>query len=113
MGGSVIRNEPATTALLEHYPEAYQIFQQVGWLNYFHRIQGYNEQQVLQFTRNIQEDHSVIAGVRISVTEDDIVEVSGLPIDGMRKFSQKHIIGNVQQSLFLPRERIELKGRGV
>jgi hypothetical protein len=26
MGGSVIQNEPATTALLEHYPVAYQIF---------------------------------------------------------------------------------------
>jgi hypothetical protein len=49
MGGSVIRNEPATTALLEHYPEAYQIFQQAGWLNYFRRLQEYNEQQVLQF----------------------------------------------------------------
>jgi hypothetical protein len=28
-------------------------------------------------------------------------------------FSRKHIIGNVQQNLFLPEERIELKGRGV
>jgi hypothetical protein len=28
MGGSVIRYEPATTALLELYPEAYQIFLQ-------------------------------------------------------------------------------------
>jgi hypothetical protein len=28
MGGSIIRNEPTTTALLEHYPVAYQIFQQ-------------------------------------------------------------------------------------
>jgi hypothetical protein len=113
MGGSVIRNEPATTALLEHYPAAYQIFQQAGWLNYFRRLQGYNEQQVLQFARNLQEDHSVVEGVRISVTEEDIAEVSGLPTDDTRKFSRKHIIGNVQQNFFLPGERIELKGRGV
>jgi hypothetical protein len=39
MGGSIIRNEPATTALLEQYPVAYQIFEQAGWLNYFHRLQ--------------------------------------------------------------------------
>jgi hypothetical protein len=113
MGGSVIRNEPATTALLEHYPTTYQIFQQAGWLNYFQRLQGYNEQQVLQFARNLQEDHSVVEGVRISVTEEDIAEVSGLPIDDTRMFSRKHIIGNVQQNFFLPEERIELKGRGV
>jgi hypothetical protein len=113
MGGSVIRNEPATTALLEHYPVAYQIFQQAGWLNYFQRLQGYNEQQVLQFAQNLQEDHSVVEGVRISVTEEDIAQVSGFPIDDIRMFSRKHIIQNAQQNFFLPEERIEFKGRGV
>jgi hypothetical protein len=113
MGGAVVRKEPATTALLEHYPAAYQIFEQAGWLNYFRRLQGYNEWQVLQFTRNLQENHSVVAGIRISVTEQDISAVSGLPIDGTRQFSRKHIIGDVQQSFFLAGERIVLKGRGV
>jgi hypothetical protein len=53
MGGSAIRNEPATTALLEQYPVAYQIFEQAGWLHYFRRLQWYNEQQVLQFALNL------------------------------------------------------------
>jgi hypothetical protein len=113
MGGSIIRNEPATTALLEQYPVAYQIFEQAGWLNYFRRLQWYNEQQVLQFAQNLQEDHSVVAGIRISVTEGDIAEVSGLPRNGTRVFSRKHIIKDVQQSFYLPEERIVLKGRGV
>jgi hypothetical protein len=113
MGGAVVRKEPATTALLEHYPAAYQIFEQAGWLNYFSRLQGYNEPQVLQFARNLQENHSVVAGIRISVTEQDISAVSGLPMDGTRQFSRKHIIGDVQQSFFLTGERIVLKGRGV
>ena len=72
MGGSIIRNEPATTVLLEHYPTAYEIFQHAGWLNYFHRLQAYNEQQVLQFARNLQGDHSVIDGVQIPVIEEGI-----------------------------------------
>jgi hypothetical protein len=80
MGGAVIRKEPATTALLEHYPAAYQIFEQAGWLNYFRRLQGYNEQQVLQFARNLQENHSVVAGIRISVTEEDISESQASPL---------------------------------
>jgi hypothetical protein len=63
MGGSIIRNEPATTALLEQYPVACQVFEQAGWLNYFLRLQWYNKQQVLQFAQNLQEDHSVVAGV--------------------------------------------------
>jgi hypothetical protein len=113
MGGSAIRNEPATTTLLERYPAAYQIFEQAGWLNYFRRLQWYNEQQVLQFALNLQEDHSVVNGVRISVTEEDIAEVSGLPTDGARIFSRKHIIRGAQQNFFLPEERIIFKGRGV
>jgi hypothetical protein len=113
MGGPVVRKEPATTALLEHYPAAYQIFEQAGWLHYFRRLQGYNEPQILQFARNLQENHSVVAGVRISVTEQDISAVSGLPMEGTRQFSRKHIIGDVQQSFFLAGERIVLKGRGV
>jgi hypothetical protein len=113
MGGSIIQNEPATTVLLEHYPAAYEIFQQAGWLNYFHRLPAYNEQQVLQFARNLQEDHSVVEGVRIPVTEEGIAEVSGLPMNDKRTFSRKHIIGTVQQNFFLPEERIVLKGRGV
>jgi hypothetical protein len=53
MGGYVIRYEPATTALLELYPEAYQIFLWVGWLSYFQRLQGFDQQQVLQFAQNL------------------------------------------------------------
>jgi len=41
------------TTLLDHYPEAYQIFLQAGWLNYFQRLQGFNQQQVLQFAQNL------------------------------------------------------------
>jgi hypothetical protein len=113
MGGSAIRNEPTTTALLEQYPEAYQIFEQVGWLNYFCQLQQYNEQQVLQFALNLQEHHSVVNGVRISVTEEDIAAVSGLPTDGARIFSRKHIIRGAQQNFFLPEEQVIFKGRGI
>jgi hypothetical protein len=72
------------------------IQQRYGWLNYFRRLQWYNEQQVLQFALNLQEDHSIVNGVRTSVTEVDIAEVSGLPTNGARIFSRKHIIRGAQ-----------------
>jgi hypothetical protein len=113
MGGPVIRYEPAMTTLLELYPEVYQIFQQAGWLGYFQRLQGFDQQQVLQFAQNLQQDHSIVQGVRIPVTEDDIAQVSGLPITGIHWFSRKHIILNAQQDFLLPGEQVEPKGRGV
>jgi hypothetical protein len=107
MGGSIIRNEPATTVLLEHYPAAYEIFQQAGWLNYFHRLPAYNEQQVLQFARNLQEDHSVVEGVRIPVTEEGIAEVSGLPMNDKLVRSAENIsLGLFSRTSSCPRNAL-------
>jgi hypothetical protein len=113
MGGPIIWYEPTTTTLLELYPEFYQIFLQAGWLSYFQRLQGYDQQQGLQFARNLQEDHSIIQGVQIPVTEEDIAHVLGLPTNGIRLFNRKHIILNAQQDFLLPGEQIEPEGWGV
>jgi hypothetical protein len=55
----------------------------------------------------------VVNRVRISVTEEDITAVLGLPTDGARIFSRKHIIRGAQQNFFLPQEQIIFKGRGI
>ena len=99
--------------LLELYLEVYQIFQQAGWVGYFHRFQEFDPQQVLEFARNLQEDHSIVQGVRIPILEGDIAHVSGLPVTGIRWFSWKHIILNAQLDFLLPGEQVEPKGRGV
>lgn len=113
MGGKAVRNEPGSMTLLELYPEAYQIFLQAGWVDYFRRLQEFDSQQVLEFARNLKEGYATIQGVRIPVTEEDIAQVSGLPANGIRWFSHKHIILNAQQDFLLPGERVEPKGRGV
>ena len=82
-------------------------------MGYFQRLQGFDQQQVLQFARNLQEDYSIVQGVRIPVTEDDIAQVLGLPITGICWFSRKHIILNAQQDFLLPREQVEPKAWGV
>ena len=82
MGGNLITHEPATTALLELYPEAYQIFLQVGWLDYFRRLPDFDPQQVLEFACNLTEGFSVVQGVQIPVTEEVIAQVTGLPTNG-------------------------------
>jgi len=113
MGGHAIRNEPGSTTLLELYPEAYQFFLQAGWVDYFRGLQEFDSQQVLEFTLNLKEDHSTVRGVRILVTEEDIVEVSRLPANDIHWFSRKHLILNAQQDFLLPGEQVEPKGRGV
>ena len=113
MGGPTIRHEPGLIALLELFPDVYQIFQQAGWVGYFERLQEFDPQQVLEFAQNLQEDHSTVQGVWIPVSEGYIAQVSGLSVTGTLWFSRKHIILNAQQDFLLPGEHVELKGRGV
>jgi hypothetical protein len=49
----------------------------------FSRLQGFDQQQVLQFARNLQEDYSIVQGVRIPVTEEYIAQFLGLPTNGI------------------------------
>ena len=97
MGGNLITYEPGTIALLELYPEAYQIFLQAGWLDYFRRLPDFDAQQVLEFACNLTEGFSIVQGVQILVTEEVIAQVTGLPANGIRCFSRKHLILNAQQ----------------
>ena len=113
MGGSAIRHEPGSITLLEFFLEAYQIFQQAGWTTYFERLGEFDPQQVLEFAQNFQEDYSVVQGVRISVTEEDIAHVSRFSVTGAHWFSRKQVILNAQQDVLLPEEQIEHKGHGI
>ena len=104
MGGPVIRHEPGSIALLELHPKLYQIFHQAGWVDYFQRLQGFDPQQVLEFAHNLRDGYSTVQGVRIPVTEHDIVQVSGLLVTIIHWFSHKHIILNAQMDFLLPGE---------
>ena len=81
--------------------------------NILRKVRKICPQQVLEFAQNFQEDYSVVQGVRISVTEEDIAQVSGLPVTGARWFSRKQVILNAQQDFLLPEEQVENKGCGI
>lgn len=60
MGGPAIRHEPDSIALLELHQEVYQ---RVGWVDYFQRLQVFDHKQVLEFTRNLWDGYSIVQGV--------------------------------------------------
>lgn len=113
MGGTLITHEPGTTAVLELFLEIYQIFLQAGWIEYFRRLLDFDEQQVLEFACNLTEGFSVVQGIQVPVTEEIISEVVGLPANGTRWFSRKHLILNAHHDFLRPGEQVEPKGRGV
>ena len=60
MGGVAVRHEPSNISLLRQNPVAMEIFQIVGWLQYFERLQGHDDYAALDFTRNLEGNHSKV-----------------------------------------------------
>ena len=45
---------------------------------YFERLQGFDKAIIVEFALNLEVSHSRVRGLDISVTEEDILIVSGL-----------------------------------
>ena len=79
MGGEPVRHEPSNVSMLRHNPEALEVFRVARWLQYFEKLQGYNNFVALDFAMNLEGDPSVVRGVPINFSKQAIVEVTSLP----------------------------------
>ena len=77
-----MRHEPEDTTRVQNNQEVWKIFENTGWNVYFDRLKGSNEEIAMEFTLNLREGSSRVHGIEIPVTEESIVEVSGLPQNG-------------------------------
>ena len=79
MGGEPVHHEPSNVSMLQHNPEALEVFMAAGWLQYFEKLQGNNNSIALDFAMNLEGYRSVVEGVPIDFFEQAIVEVTSLP----------------------------------
>ena len=86
MGGEHVRHEPSNVSMLQQNPKVLEDFRVIGWLQYFEKLQGYNNSVALDFAMNLEGDRSVVRGVPIGFSEWAIVEVTGLLRCGTRWF---------------------------
>ena len=56
---------PDSIEALQNCPEAYQIFRDVGWLEYFQKLTGSNKEIVMEFARNLNKYHTKVRGLHI------------------------------------------------
>ena len=78
MGGVAVRHEPSNVSLLRQNPATMEIFQTAGLLQYFEQLQGHDDYVALDFTRNLEGNHSEVRGIPIKVSEQAIVEAMGI-----------------------------------
>jgi len=108
-----VRYEPANFDTFLLHPEAYQIFLQAGWIPYFKKLEGFNEDEVLEFSQNLTKEYSMVNGVRILVSEESIAAVTGLPTTWDRWFNIKSHLLDAQKAFLVNNEQIRTKGRGA
>jgi hypothetical protein len=81
MGGKGVHREPTLLKIIE---QAKDILHQLGWMEYFNRLQGYDMNVTLEFFQNLQGENSMVWGIQISVTPKILAEVTGLPNMGIQ-----------------------------
>ena len=84
--GIPARHEPLDTQELRQNPAVLTIFQATGWLEFFERLDGFNQEAALQFALNLTDTHSEVWGLRIEVSEAIISEVTAIPQVGKAWF---------------------------
>ena len=67
----------------------------------------------MEFLQNLQENHSIVGGRRIGVTEDIIAEASGLPAVGARWKLKKERLQKVIEIFQGEGQSLTIKGKGV
>ena len=87
--GIPARHEPLDTQELRKNTTVLAIFQAVGWLEFFERLDGFNQESALQFALNVTDTHSEVWGLRIEVSEAIISEVTAIPQVGKAWFGQR------------------------
>ena len=84
--GIAARHEPLDTHELRKNPAVLAIFQAVGWLEFFERLDGFNREAALQFALNLTDTHSKVWGLCIEVSKAIISEVTAIPQVGKAWF---------------------------
>lgn len=110
MGGKAIRSDPTKLVVSE---VARGILERAGWLNYFNRLQEPNEAVAMEFLRNLEEEHSMVGGKRIVVTEEVIAEVTGLPAVGPVWTEKRERLQRIIEVFQDEGQNLTVKGKGV
>jgi hypothetical protein len=91
-------HEPEDTMRVRNNQEVWKVFENAGWNVYLDRLKGSNKEIATKFALNLREGSSRVCGIEIPVTEEAIVEVSGLPQNGQRWFSRRSILPEFPES---------------
>jgi hypothetical protein len=79
-------------------------------MDYVLRLQGYDEDIALEFFLNYRAEYSIVLGTHVGVTEETMVEVTGLPQIREWWYNKRTSQLDVLRKFLEPREDLVNKG---
>ena len=99
--------------LLNITEKARDILHQLGWMEYFNRLQGYDTNVTLEFFQNLQGENSMVRGIQIAVTSKILAEVIGLPNMGIQWIGRYTALKEAVETFTDLGEELDKKGKGL
>ena len=113
MGGEPRKQEPKSCEVWKERKDIWKILQKGNVTNYLERLKGCKPHITKAFFNNWSNDRVTLHGVTVTLSEDFIAEVSGLPKEGI-KFTKQTSISNAAFKKFpkTKEEEKQLEKRG-
>ena len=112
--GLIVRSEPVGTKYLEGYPQIREMIQQVGWLQFLEKFNGFHKEVTKTFARSFNRSKVEIGDVKFTITESFIAEATKLPRQGKRWFKNKEFHNEAwRQMLKTPGMDISVFKKGI
>ena len=70
----IVRSEPIGTKYLEGYPQIKELLQQVGWLKFMEKFNGFHKEVTKPFARSFNGSEVEIGDIKFIVMESFIAE---------------------------------------
>jgi len=67
--GLIVRTEPVGSKYLEGYPQCKEMLQQIGWLQFLEKFNGFHKEVTKTFARSFQGTEVEVGDVKFTVTE--------------------------------------------
>ena len=112
--GLIVRSEPVGTKYLEGYLQIKAMLQQVGWLQFFEKFNGFHKEVTKSFSWSFNGSEFEIGDVKFIITESFIAEATELPRQGEQWFKNKEFHNEAwRQILKTPGMDISVFKKGI
>ena len=76
------RAKPSDMSWFQAFPVCARLFLEVGWLNYFEKIDGHHTEVSYKFAQGLDNDIVTFDTLKIELTRELIAEAIGIPGEG-------------------------------